>query len=827
MDEQKKDPSCSTPSDSSLHDAGSDCTPPIPGARAPSGPNDPEATVNTGPESEPIGPEETGGRCRYVWTRPHARGGIGQVWLAYDTNLEREVALKELLPESTYNPPVRARFMAEARITGQLAHPGVVPVYEVGRQPDDGRLFYAMQFVRGQTFTESIREYHRKRAAGMARPLDLLALVNAFVAVCNTVAFAHSRGVIHRDLKGVNVLLGDYGEVFLLDWGLAKRVTDPAEEAALPAGSPSHPHATTEGQVLGTPAYMAPEQAQGELSVIDQRTDVYGLGAMLYEILAGRPPYSGKDTDEVLRQVREREPTPPRQVNASVPPPLEAVCKKAMARTKEQRYASAGDLAREVQRWLADEPVEAYPEPLIARLRRWGRRHRPLVAGAAALLITAVVGLAISTVLISQEQTRTETARQKAEKNFRLARDAVDRFYTRVSKEQLLNQPRMQNLRQDLMREARDYYKQFVAERQDDPDLQAELGRAYLQLAKITSAIGSKPESIELLHQGRAIADKLAQRDPSAADPQQLLTELYNNEALQYIMLRQFDKAEEMIQSAIATGEALLKRFPGVDAYRAYLGLCYNNLAVVRRDRKEAGPADEPLRKAIDLLTPLAERPQPDDQAASDLAGSWDNIGMLSANKEQYEEAQKAFKNALDLRQGLVQRHPEDLDYRNRLAGSYNNLGTLYRMVGTPQKARDSLKEGLAIRKKLADENPSVVPYQDQLANIYLNLGNLSRAEQQLRQARDEYDKALKIWSRLARDHPEEPFFQESVGWAYYHLAGAQAEDGQLAAALDSYNQAVQALEATPARRQQSEEMLREARRLRDEVRAKLRQMKQ
>ncbi len=823
MDEGKKDPSCSTPSDSSQRDASSDCTPPIPGARPLPDPRDPEATVHTGShDPELIGAEAGKGQARYVWTRLYARGGIGQVWLAYDTNLQREVALKELLPESTFNPPVRARFMAEARITGQLEHPGVVPVYELARQPDDGRLFYAMQFVRGRTFTESIRDYHRKCTAGTARPLDLLALVNAFVAVCNTVAFAHSRGVIHRDLKGVNVLLGDYGEVFLLDWGLAKRVIDTSEETALPASS-SHPHATTEGQVLGTPAYMAPEQAQGQLTAIDQRTDVYGLGAMLYEILTGRPPFSGKDSDEVLRLVREEEPTPPRQANGSAPPALAAICKRAMARPKEQRYASAGDLAREVQRWLADEPVEAYPEPWAARLRRWGRRHRTLVTSAAALLMTAVVGLTISTVLISHEQARTETARLKAEKNFRLARDAVDRFYTRVSKEQLLNQPGMQKLRESLLREARDYYKQFVAERGDDPDVQAELGRAYLQLARITSDIGTRTEALEILHQGQAIAERLAQRNPDGADEQHLLAEYYHNKALQYRALRQLDKAEQVLQLAISKEDALHNRLPGVQTYRTYLALCYNSLGLIEMRRGTMDLSRDSLKKSIALLTPLVERPQPDDQAASDLAGCWSNLGQLYAENEKNAEAKEAFTKALELRQALVKRRPQELDYRNSLAASYNNLGALYTMTSQPAKAHESLKDALAIRQKLADDNPAVTQYRDQLANIQLNLGHLSRDQKKLGDACAAYRKALGIWSRLAGEHPDEPVFRQSVGWAAFHLGRALAEDGQLAQAVASYEQAIQAIESTPASgRGQSEEILQRARQSRAEALRKL-----
>jgi PAS domain S-box-containing protein len=293
---------------------------------------------------------------RYSLTRLHATGGIGRVWLARDADLGRDVALKELRPERAHDQSLWFRFLKEAKITGQLAHPGVVPVYELSRRPEDQQPFYTMHFVKGRTLTEAARSYHHKRSTGQADSLEFLTLVNAFVAVCNTVAYAHARGVIHRDLKGQNVVLGDFGEVIVLDWGLAKLVDGADPEAAAPpilldADHAAAPDLTAEGQTVGTPAYMAPEQAAGRLDLIDRRTDVYGLGAMLYEILTSRAPFTGADTLEVLRKVREEEPKPPRSLWTDVPPALEATCLRALSKQLSERHATAGELAQEVQQW--------------------------------------------------------------------------------------------------------------------------------------------------------------------------------------------------------------------------------------------------------------------------------------------------------------------------------------------------------------------------------------------------------------------------------------------------------------------------------------------
>jgi PAS domain S-box-containing protein len=289
---------------------------------------------------------------RYARVRLHATGGIGRVWLAQDGDLGRDVALKELRPERAGQPALEARFLQEARITGQLEHPGVVPVYELARRPDDRQPFYTMRFVRGRTLSEAARAYHEARLSGRADALGLPALLNAFVTVCNTVAYAHSRGVIHRDLKGENVVLGDFGEVVVLDWGLAKRLGQPDGPPAPPQDGGAEDSAqTVQGQALGTPAYMAPEQAAGRLDLIDRRTDVYGLGAVLYEVLTGRPPFSGPDAASVLRKVQEEEPAPPRRHWPEVPPALEALCLRALARRPADRPAAAADLALEVQGW--------------------------------------------------------------------------------------------------------------------------------------------------------------------------------------------------------------------------------------------------------------------------------------------------------------------------------------------------------------------------------------------------------------------------------------------------------------------------------------------
>jgi serine/threonine-protein kinase len=318
----------------------------------------------------PPGPE-AGTASRYGFSSIHAAGGIGRIWLARDHQLNRDVAIKELLPENSGHVKAVARFLREARLTGQLEHPGIVPVYELAPQGD--RPFYAMRFVRGRTLSAAIESYHAKRRKGRDDPLEFIALLTAFVAVCNAVAYAHSRGVLHRDLKGDNVILGDFGEVIVLDWGLAKLMGQPDDletdrsqtvlESAQDAGL------TLQGEVIGTPAYMAPEQAEGRLNDIDPRTDIFGLGAILYEILAGQPPFVGPSTLEVLKNAMRGNPVPPRVLWPEVPVGLEAICLRAMAHEPRERFSAASDLAQEVQSWQEVQRRQAEEELLKSRER--------------------------------------------------------------------------------------------------------------------------------------------------------------------------------------------------------------------------------------------------------------------------------------------------------------------------------------------------------------------------------------------------------------------------------------------------------------------------
>jgi serine/threonine protein kinase len=457
--------------------------------------------------------------------REIGRGGMGVVYEAMQLSLGRRVALKVLPFAAALDERVLQRFKNEAQAAAQLHHSNIVPVHAVGSER--GVHFYAMQLIDGQPLTALIRELRQRaglssddRAATDSvarRPQTDIATASTFNDLAGTVSapltsvkgrdrefyravarlgmqaaealeHAHQMGVVHRDIKPANLLLDGRGNLWVTDFGLALFRAD--------AGL------TGTGDILGTLRYMSPEQVAGDRVLLDHRTDVYSLGASLYELLTLRPACAGPDPGRLIESIRLDEPRPPRGLDRSIPVELETIVLKAMAKLPAERYPRARALADDLERFLKDRPIQARRPGLTDRLRKWARRHPSVVWSTMVLLVCAVLGLLLNNRLVHRERLQTELRARSAEERLQKARAAVD-LLIRVAEEELADAPHTLTLHRRLLEAALDYYQEFIDENPDDPKAQQELkrDRARVQqlVADLTALQGGGPPDLIFL----------------------------------------------------------------------------------------------------------------------------------------------------------------------------------------------------------------------------------------------------------------------------------------------------------------------------------------
>ncbi|XZE56339.1 protein kinase domain-containing protein [Planctomycetaceae bacterium SH139] len=476
---------------------------------------------------------------RFSIVRPHAKGGLGEVYVALDHELNRQVALKEIQSDYAFRESSRNRFIAEAEITGGLEHPGIVPVYGLGTY-DDGRPYYAMRLIKGQSMAEAALRFHQQHPPRSSQ--DYLSstfreLLRRFIDVCNSIEYAHARGVLHRDLKPGNIMLGKYGETLVVDWGLAKTMerrsnipaeAEASEEDTLRLSSGSDVAHTAMGQVLGTLAYISPEAASGDIESIGVASDVYCLGGTLYFLLTGSAPHKGSST-EVLEAVKSGRFCPPQQVNPHVPKALAAICLKAMHREAPQRYSGAQALSKDIEAWLADEPVSACRDPLAARFSRVVRKNRELFAASTVFALLLLVGTVVTSLLLSQKNQDLKTAYGVANDNLRYAEEQrnlaeeqagsarkMALTITELAEKKLSESNSETTYRESLMDSA---YALFKDSHDRDPkaeNVSFDLANIARLTANVKGLLNKYPEALALIEESITLQTQLERDDPAA-----------------------------------------------------------------------------------------------------------------------------------------------------------------------------------------------------------------------------------------------------------------------------------------------------------------------
>jgi tetratricopeptide (TPR) repeat protein len=742
-------------------------------------------TVPPGPADIPPRPTVPG----YTILGLLGRGGMGVVYQARQESLHRLVALKMLLAGDHAERGDLARLRREAEAVAQLQHPNIVQVFDVGEH--QGRPYLALELVGGGSLAQHL--------AGTPQPPR--AAAELVETLARAMQHAHEQGIVHRDLKPANVLL--------VTGGLAPPGADDAKPPAAPtpkitdfglakwlnAGA-SHPHS---GAVVGTPSYMAPEQAANRPGQVGPAADVYALGAILYECLTGRPPFHGATLLETLEQVRSQEPVPPRLLQPKVPRDLDTICLKCLQKEARKRYASARELAEDLRRFLAGEPIKARPVGAWGQAVKWARR-RPAAAaliavsilGAAALLAT----LLLSNVHIAREKAQADSQRERAEANLELARQAVDDYITKVGQDARLRQHDLEALRKQLLRSALGFYQKFAEQqRGDDPKVQAERGRAYLRLAFVTQQVGDNAEAVTLYEQAAALFDRLAADHPDVADYRRQLAVAHNDLGNLHLGAGRHERAEAQLRQALDVRRRSAEDSPGDADLQADLAASHVNLGAVYRITGRSSDAETAFRTAASVLEALVRDHPRQARYQADLASCLNHLGLLHHERGRLGPAESALERTRDLRRQLVVAHPGDPERQADLAQGLENLAILYRTTGRPAAARKPLEQARDVRAGLTRAHPTVAEYQLGLARAEANLGSLYQLLGRLPDAETSMRKGIDILGLLVGDHPDQTDYRS-------HLAAAQNLLGILCGSMARLGPAETALKEALAQRQ-------------------------
>lgn len=793
----------------------------------------------------------------YRIVREIGRGGMGIVFEAHQESLSRTVALKLLPSSAQFDARRQQRFQQEAQASAKLHHTNIVPVFGVGTHDDTS--YFVMQYIEGQPLDNVLQELSRIRtgnsppapagtkAIAMGDVSTIASAINGTepsndptdhdspstrtesdisqsnvsastlatqglfwrniakigIQVASALDHAHTHKTLHRDIKPSNLLIDGEGNTWVTDFGLAKYFESP--------------DLTRTGEVVGTLRYMSPEQLNGKA---DERSDIFALGLTLYEMAALKPAYDATDRNQLMQQALESNPKRLRSVNPQVPKDLDTIIHKCITSEPATRYQSAGALLDDLKRFIAGEPVLARRINPMQRLAKWCRRRPAVASLIAALFLSLIAGVLgvswqwhqTSNALLLANNNLEEAKRQTAvaeehfkeakrqtavaQEHFQQARESVNRFFTVISQQRLLREPGFSLLRKELMQEALDYHKQFVAQYGDDDELKFDLAQSLYHIADIEGAISAKPENATALDEPIAIFSDLIEQDPDNPDYQLWLAQCLR---LKSNVLQRFDlnKAMDALGEAIKVAETIRKNHPNAWSADELLAKSYQmrGLAYEKMDRA-TGKTDRSLRDYTAAFLVRQHMQQLDPNNAPNtimLAELHRDLGITFRRGGQREKAVEQYNAALDTIQPLVEKSPDDVMARNALAGIANSVGFYYGR-GHEEGHYDIALEMYEISRTqyqvLANRSPLVLAYQNGLARAALNAGTVYQVQGNLDKALEYREYASSIRERLVNQNPHAPHLRSSWAISLDGLGTVLREMGRVDEALQMHQTA-------------------------------------
>jgi len=755
-------------------------------------------------------------------------GGFGVVFMAEQTEpVRRNVALKVLKPGMDTRQVI-ARFEAERQALAIMDHPNIAKVFDGGATAF-GRPYFVMELVKGVPITEFCDQ-------NQLTPRQRLEL---FIPVCQAVQHAHQKGIVHRDLKPSNVLVTMHDTVpvvKVIDFGVAKALGQELTDKTLFTGF---------AQMIGSPLYMSPEQAGQSGLDIDTRSDIYALGVLLYELLTGTTPFSKEHFqtaayDEIRRIIREEEPPKPStrlaQSSATLPAistrrhtepekltkilrgELDWIVMKALEKDRNRRYETANGLALDVQRYLADEPLEACPPSAIYRFRKFARRNKTMLAMGSLVAAALVAGIAVSTwQAIRAEMSLRETERQRAlaesnfkqaqrqqalaeasykqgerqralaEESYKQARQAVDELFVHVGDDVTLNQPEFQPLRAELLKAALRYYQEFIETWKDEPAKQAEIAASYRRVADLTQQIGAQPQAESAYQAALSLQQKLVEEGGDSKRSADL--------ARTWMMLGRsqqsaghLDDAARSYDESLSIYRRLAEKVPAKAQYQDGIAVVLDNMGYLCSERGQFDEAVKYHEQSVEIHERLV-RDQPEDAPLKfRLAGSYGNLGNRLTALRRFDEALVTHNKRLVLLRELVQQRGPRKLYEREIGGTLNCIGDVYRNSRRQpewfEHAIAAYQEAREIQERLFKDYPTSIADQSSLVNTLINTAQAYRWHKDYAEALPASEESIVLLEKLVGTNPQGINELNTLGVAY-------AEKGRVLVALKRSDEAV------------------------------------
>jgi len=690
------------------------------------------------------------------------RGGSAVCWRAKDTKLNREVAIK-LLTRNAADDESGESLLKEARAAASLRHPGIVEIHQVGKA--ENFPFLVMECCNGGSVAN-------KLTAGPMLPSDAAAMAEK---VARAVHHAHQNGIIHRDLKPGNILLDEDGQPHIADFGLAKQL------------NPEETRQTT--RVVGTPAYMSPEQARG--AAASETADVYSIGATLYEMLTGRPPFQTASVWDTLYQVMQNDAVPARQLNDRVPQDLETICAKCLEKDPQRRYASAGELADELQRFLGGKPILASPVSTLEMFRRWCGRNRALAGSlltVAALVSTLAVGSVFAAVYFKRQNRKLADA-------MRNSIDAADELLVSVTEDaQLLpKSPGSQKVSKRLLERAQGYYVSFLDQNEGDPDLTFQLARTHAGQARIAAAF---EDSKTVASETEAALELLDEIESEAATFETHLLRGRVNHVLGVALQEEMNSEEALGYhvNAIAAYENALEFRPDETDARLQLCKAKLGLGVVSRSLGDMEQAEITASEARENLGEILELNPEMSSAVIVAAMAESNLAVLKFGKDM-SQLQRHLASSIELLASLPDEDRDTVDVRVMRMKNYLNSGYGFSHFGELEKSAEVYALAIAEARQLVELEPAIASHKRNYVIAVMNSGSVDNQSNNYQRLADRVREVLPSANQLIEETPDNMSNLELKGMLLGNLSVALRHLEQYDEALDTVQQSVDTAE--------------------------------